>query len=206
MPFVKGYLEIIGEAGGGPVDPGFGVPGWPAHPIAPGGPPPWVGHPIPPTVWPNPPGQGPGNPPGFWGGSAPWPGYPMPPMAPGGPPPVISHPIPPVVWPEPPVKPPGGGGGEHPMPPIYYPPSVWPGPGVPTHPIAPGGPPPHVEHPIPPTVWPQPPGPDGSPGRDKWIEWKAAWSPSTGWVTVGIPTDDAPAHVTPSAAPAAAKK
>jgi hypothetical protein len=34
----------------------------PEHPIAPGGPPPWVSHPIPPTVWPNPPGEG--SPPG----------------------------------------------------------------------------------------------------------------------------------------------
>jgi hypothetical protein len=36
--------------------------------------------------------------------------------------------------------------------------------GEPTHPIAPGGPPPHVEHPIPPTVWPRPPGGGKPPG------------------------------------------
>jgi hypothetical protein len=48
------------------------------------------------------------------------------------------------------------------------PPGIWPGPGVPTHPIAPGGPPPgiwpspgHPSHPIapggpPPQVWPGP--------------------------------------------------
>jgi hypothetical protein len=69
----------------------------------------------------------------------------------------------------------GGGpmpGGPTPMPPIYYPPQqppgVWPSPGVPTHPIAPGGQPPEVwpgpgqpAHPIapggaPPGIWPSP--------------------------------------------------
>jgi hypothetical protein len=33
-----------------------------------------------------------------------------------------------------------------------------PGGPFPSHPISPGGPPPHVEHPIPPGVWPTPPG------------------------------------------------
>jgi hypothetical protein len=49
----------------------------------------------------------------------------------------------------------GGGpmpGGPTPTPPIYYPPQqppgIWPSPGVPTHPIAPGG--------APPGIWPSP--------------------------------------------------
>jgi hypothetical protein len=56
------------------------------------------------------------------------------------------------------------GGG--PMPP-QQPPGIWPSPGHPEHPIAPGGPPPgiwpspgHPEHPIAPTppteIWPKP--------------------------------------------------
>jgi hypothetical protein len=65
-----------------------------------------------------------------------------------------------------------------PTPPIYYPPSpppgIWPSPGHPAHPIAPGGPPPGIwpspgypTHPIapggpPPGVWPSPP-PGGAP-------------------------------------------
>jgi hypothetical protein len=55
---------------------------------------------------------------------------------------------------------------------------------------------PHPEHPIPPTVWPNPPGQPGQPpegggegDRQKLIEWKAAWSPQTGWIVVGVPND-----------------
>jgi hypothetical protein len=170
----RGSLAYIFLIDQGPTDPGFGVPGWPAHPIAPGGPPPYPSHPIPPTVWPNPPGQGPGNPPGFWGGSAPWPGYPMPPMAPGGPPPHPSHPIPPGVWPSPPGGGGGGGGGGSP-------PGIWGGGNepFPTPPIF-----------IPPGLPPvdQPEGP---------IEWKTAWSPQTGWVVVGVPSEGTE-HPTPS--------
>jgi hypothetical protein len=72
------------------------------------------------------------------------------------------------VFPAHPIAP-GGGGGVV-SPPIYYPPSIWPGPGgpvFPAHPIAPGGPPPvagwtppgyHPAHPIapggqPPGIW-----------------------------------------------------
>jgi hypothetical protein len=43
-------------------------------------------------------------------------------------------------------------GQGQPTPPIYYPPHPWPGPGHPSHPIAPGGPPPYPSHPIPPNV------------------------------------------------------
>ena len=138
-------------APGGPPPGIWPSPGYPAHPIAPGGPPP--------GVWPSPP------PVGIW----PSPGYPAHPIAPGGPPP--------GVWP------PAG----VPTPPIYYPPvGVWPGPGVPTppiyyppgvnvptfptHPIAPGGPPPGV--------WPPKPPGDGDEGGD----W--AFSPVYGWVWV----------------------
>jgi hypothetical protein len=70
----------------------------------------------------------------------------------------------------------GGGpmpGGPSVSPPIYYPPQsppgIWPSPGVPTHPIAPGGPPPQVwpgpgapTHPIAPGG--QPPYPSQGPG------------------------------------------
>jgi hypothetical protein len=43
-----------------------------------------------------------------------------------------------------------GGGGEptHPIAPGGPPPGIWPDPGKPTHPIAPGGPPPQPGHPI----------------------------------------------------------
>jgi hypothetical protein len=176
----KVYLPEIYQ---GPILPpgggGTPLPPWyPGHPE----------HPIPPTVWPNPPGQGPGNPPGFWGGSAPWPGYPMPPMAPGGPPPYPSHPIPPTVWPNPPGggAPPSAGGPpphvEHPIPP-----TVWPNPPQPLPPNPPWWPG-HPEHPIPPVVWPDPPAPAGT-----LIEWKSAWSPTTGWIVVGVPNVPHPA-------------
>jgi hypothetical protein len=62
------------------------------------------------------------------------------------------------IWGGPgPVQPPSGG-----------PPGIWGGGNVPmpTPPIAPGGPPPWVSHPIPPVVWPNPPGqgPGNPPG------------------------------------------
>jgi hypothetical protein len=114
---MSGFLAyILPIGGGGPVDPGFGVPGWPSHPIAPGGPPPGPSqgpglptHPIAPG----------GPPPGIW----PSPGHPAHPIAPGGPPPGPSqgpgfptHPIapgglPPGIW--------GGGNEPFPTPPIY---------------------------------------------------------------------------------------
>jgi hypothetical protein len=90
----------------------------------------------------------------------------MPPWWPGHP----EHPIPPTVWPTPPT-------GGSPLPPW------WPG---------------HPEHPIPPVVWPtppiQPPG-GGTPPQGPQIEWKVAWSPTTGWIVVGIPSGE---HPTPS--------
>jgi hypothetical protein len=86
-------------------------PGFPTHPIAPGGPPPQIwpspGVPTHPIYYPPYPSQGPG--------------FPTHPIAPGGPPPGI--------WPSP----------GHPSHPIYWPPFPSQGPGFPTHPIAPGG-------------------------------------------------------------------
>jgi hypothetical protein len=96
------------------VPPGVNVPGFPTHPIAPGG----------------------GGGVGIW----PSPGYPSHPIAPGGQPPGI-WPQPPVgIWP----RPPGGGGGggapDNSLPPgaVIPPPQVG-IPVFPTNPIAPGG-------------------------------------------------------------------
>jgi hypothetical protein len=143
----------------------------------------------PPGIWP--PGSGidlpthpivPGGPPpGIW----PSPGYPAHPISPGGPPPGI--------WPSP-------GHPTHPIAPGGAPPGIWHSPGYPAHPIVippeelppwwPGSP----AHPIPPTVWPTPPGGETPPEgeRQKLIEWKTAWSPTTGWILVGVPNIPAP--------------
>jgi hypothetical protein len=120
-------------------------------------------------------GPMPGGPPlGIW----PSPGVPTHPIAPGGPPPGIwpspghpAHPIapggpPPEIWPSP----------GHPAHPIYWPPSIWPSPGVPTHPIV-----------LPPELPPTLPDPDNRP-----IDWHTGWSPSTGWVVVGVPQGPTP--------------
>jgi protein LSM14 len=168
-------------------------PGYPAHPIAPGG--------QPPGIWggaPSYPDQGlPGQPPGIW----PSPGYPSHPIAPGGQPPGIwpspghpAHPIapggrPPGIWggggmpvPTPPIYlPPGSLPGLKPEHPIYIPPSIWPSPGVPTHPI----------------VLP----PEGSGDKPEVLEnWdvKTAWSPSSGWVVAIVPSEEHPGVPTPS--------
>lgn len=165
-------------------------------------------------------GPMPGGPPlGIWGGGGvgnyPDAGFPGP--QPGGPV-YPSHPIyyPPGVWhptfpTNPIVVPPGYGG-----PPL----GIWGGGGVGNYPDAgfpgpqPGGPV-YPSHPIfyPPVIWdpsrpanpivnpgdPNHPG-EGQPGNGQGervpkIEWKTAWSPSTGWIVVGIPTGE---HVTPS--------
>ena len=87
-------------------------PGFPTHPIAPGGPgldfwggvaPPWVSHPIAPGGRPPYPSQGPG--------------FPTHPIAPGG--------QPPGIWPSP-------GHPDNSLPPVL---GIWPSPGVPSHPI-----------------------------------------------------------------------
>jgi hypothetical protein len=180
--------------GGGPMPGGPPLGYWggvapplPTHPIAPGGPPPQIwpspGHPAHPIA----PG---GPPPGIW----PSPGHPAHPIAPGGPPPGIwpspghpAHPIAPggpplgfwgggnVPMPTPPIYlPPGTIPGLKPEHPIYIPPSIWPSPGVPTHPI----------------VLP-PPGTDGKPEILQNWEVTTAWSEQTGWVVAIVPTEGA---------------
>jgi hypothetical protein len=52
------------------------------------------------------------------------------------------------------------------------------GPSV-SHPIAPGGPPPWVSHPIPPTVWPNPPGGGGVPPLGIWGGVPPLWLDNT---------------------------
>jgi hypothetical protein len=157
--------------------------GVPTHPIAPGGPPPRPWGPI------NYPDQGlpgnqpypdqglPGQQPGIWGGGGvgnyPDAGFPGP--QPGGP----VRPWGPINYPD------QGLPGAQPVPgrpshPIYYPPVIW-DPSRPTNPIAnPGD--------------PNNPG-AGQAEQGPKIEWKTAWSPSTGWIVVGVPTGE---HVTPS--------
>lgn len=94
----------------------------------------------------------------------------------------------------------GVGGGPIIPPEAGQPPSIWPSPGHPAHPIAPGGPPPHVEHPIPPypahpivlppegsTPPTEPPvEPPSSPPSSNW-EW--GYNPNTGWIPVYVPGD-----------------
>jgi hypothetical protein len=63
------------------------------------------------------------------------------PLATGGQPDQGLPGQPPGIWPSP-------GHPAHPIAPGGPPPGVWPGPGYPTHPIAPGGPPPRPSHPI----------------------------------------------------------
>jgi len=69
---------------------------------------------------------------------------------------------------------PGSGSGGAPTHPIYYPPVIW-DPSRPTNPIA---------NPS------DPDNPEG--GQQPKIEWKTAWSPSTGWIVVGVPTGPTP--------------
>lgn len=178
------FLALITPIGGGPVDPGYGVPGWPSHPIAPGGPPP---RPWGPVYYPDQglPGPQPGQPPRMWGpilypdqGLPGWqPGSGQPPK-PWGP---INYPDqglprpPPIIW--------GGGGvGDYidagfPGPQPGRPPQIWGGPyfppiaswgpGFPTNPIVIPLPP---EHQNPPEAG-KPPPPDGGWG----------YSPEYGW-------------------------
>ena len=93
-----------------------------------------------------------------------------------------------VIWGGPPLYPdisppmPQPPPGAHPAPPIYYPPVIWPPPGHPAHPIAPGGPPPHVEHPIPPVIWPGPTPPGETPPPTD--SWRWAYDEELGWVLV----------------------
>jgi hypothetical protein len=199
---IIGVMTYSGlEVGGGPmpggptpehpIAPGGPPPGgYPAHPIAPGGQPPGIwpspgypAHPIapggpPPGVWP-----GPGQPPGIWGGAPIGPNPPYPDQGlPGKPPGIWGGGNMPV--PTPPIYlPPGTIPGAKPEHPIYIPPSIWPSPGVPTHPIV-----------LPPPGSP----PDQKPEVLANWDVKAAWVPSSGWVTVIVPTESHPGVPTPS--------
>jgi hypothetical protein len=193
-------VVIIGEMydptlsiGGGPmpggrppyVDIGFPMPQppWPSQPpswspVHPSHP---IANPWPPYVDAGPPGPQPGQPPlGIWGPPQMPPGYWGGGMGPGvkPQPPAGAHPEHPIYIPAPPTSPPGS-------PPIAVQLPVF--PWTPSHPIV-----------LPPEVTPPPV--EGQPP----IEWKVAWTPTTGWIVVGVPSG---AHPAPSgAAPAAAKK
>ena len=152
--------------------------------------------------------QPPSPPLGIWGPTDPRPTHPIAGVPPGGvpgqPPLGIWGPpqMPPGIW-GPPQMPGGGGGGggqppgiwgggnvPMPTPPIYIPPEgsppplgIWgptdprPGwglpqpPNVPTHPIV-----------LPPEL----PEVDGD---NRPIDWKTAWTPATGWVVIGVPSE-----------------
>lgn len=112
-------------------------------------------------------GEG-GEPPGIWGGGNE--GFPTHPIAPGG--------RPPGIW--------GGGNEPFPTPPIVIPPEK------------PGDPPlviwgPNDPRPTPPIELPGGGNPPPGGDRVKLIEWKTAWTPSTGWIVVGIPQVPHPA-------------
>jgi hypothetical protein len=97
----------------------------------------------------------------------------------------------------------GGGpmpGGPTPMPPIYYPPAqppvIWPSPGHPAHPIAPGGSPPGIwggaplPVPTPPIYYPpvQPPVIWPSPGHPAHPIVLPPGQPPTIWPSPGVPS------------------
>jgi hypothetical protein len=124
------------------------------------------------------PGPQPGQPPRPWGpinypdqglpGNQPYPdqGLPRPPLGIWGGGGVGNYPDAGFPGPQP-------GGPVRPTHPIYYPPIIW-DPAYPSNPIANPGDPNHPE--------------GGEEGRTPIIEWKTAWSPSTGWIVVGVPT------------------
>jgi len=175
---MKPFLALItpvGDTGGGepprpwgPINyPDQGLPGQPGQPPRPWGP-------I------NYPDQGlpqPGQPPRPWGpinypdqglpGYQPHPDQGLPGQQPG-------------IW-GPIFYPDQGLPGRQPFPgrpthPIHYPPVIW-DPSRPTNPIT------------------NPDDPDHPAQGQPKIEWKSAWSPSTGWVVVGVPVGPT---VTPS--------
>lgn len=94
------------------------------------------------------------------------------------------------------------------------PPQIWPSPGRPAHPIAPGGEPPSIwpgpgdpDFPIqvPPSIWPDPPeGQAPIPGhplpipppagiQGPQLQVKVVWDADEGWSVVLVPTGTAPA-------------
>jgi len=102
----------------------------------------------------------------------------------------------PVLPPDQPAQPPGT-----PTFPIWGPPGMEP-PNKPGYPPVAGHPPPiGPEHPI---AWP-PPKPDLPPDAGQpptgplgMLEWHTMWTPEQGWFVAGVPSDQAPPHVTPS--------
>jgi hypothetical protein len=173
QPFLA-LITPVGDTGGGQPQPPLGIwGGRPPNYVDIGGPGPQPPRPVPP---------------GYWGGVAP-PyvdiGGPQPqPPRPGAPPgywggvapPYVDiggpgpqpHPEHPIYIPAPPTSPPGS-------PPIAVQLPVF--PWTPSHPIQ-----------LPPDV--VPPSPPDRP-----IDWKVAWTPTTGWIVVGIPSG---AHPAPS--------
>lgn len=132
----------------------------------------------------------------------------------GGEPPQVwrpTFPTNPIVVPPGGAYPPGGpstpplgiwgGSGVGPYPDAGFP---GPQPGQPPRPWGPINYPDQGLPGLPPVIWDPSrpsnpitnPGDPNDPGAGQpQIEWKTAWSPSTGWVVVGVPTGD---HVTPS--------
>jgi hypothetical protein len=95
------------------------------------------------------------------------------------------HPEHPIYFPPPGSPPPLGIWGPPDMPPGFWGGGM--GPGV--------KPQPKPEHPIvlPPNLPPEIPPPNG--GSPIPIDWKVAWTPTTGWIVVGVPSG---AHPAPS--------
>jgi hypothetical protein len=156
MPSVPVVLTGVLTFSTADTPPGVNVPGFPTHPIAPGG--------QPPSVWPGP---GTPTPPIFLPPGVNVPGFPTNPIAPGG--------QPPSVWPGQgtPTQPISGGGYVIGWSPVYgyvFLPiggatapgdggtptnPIAPGGEKPTHPIAPGGQPGTPTNPIAPTPQPK---------------------------------------------------
>lgn len=189
MVLVQGYLLDPpggGGGGGGGGQPPLGIWGGSGvgDYIDAGFPGPQPGQPPRPWGPINYPDQGlPGNQPGLWpirppyvdiGFPGPQPGQPPRPWGP------INYPDQGLPQPQPPTRPPGV-----PTHPIYYPPVIW-DPSRPSNPITNPGDPNNPGA-------GQPGG--GGGGEQPLIEWKTAWSPSTGWIVVGVPTGE---HPTPS--------
>ena len=178
-----------------------GEGGYPTHPIAPGGgPSQGPGFPTPPIYYP-PFGEG-GEPSHPITIPSPGPGHPIY-IPPGS----INRPTLPIFNPAEPTHPITGLGD--PAHPIHLPPTVWPGPGAPTHPIAPGGPPP-VVNPGPGTPT-HPIAPGGAPGTPTQpiAGYVLVWNPTFGWCycALGALTPaPVPAHPIAPGGPAAQPK
>jgi hypothetical protein len=173
------FLALITPLGDGSSPPGINYPTFPTNPIVvpPGG-----AYPQPPLqIWGGPwaPGFSPGTPPPR-PQPGPWPGSPQHPIYDPG----LG------IWggsgslPQPPLGTWGGGNVPFPTPPIYFPPE---GGGAPPLGTWGGG---NVPFPTPPIHIP----PDTLPPtiEERPIDWKVGWTPTTGWIVVGIPTGPTP--------------